>query len=75
MLDPKDNLSIVPPKKGNCYMCGAELEKQASLQVQMPVPLVKMKKVLGRGCVPCATELKELLDLMIAKAKRGEYQA
>jgi hypothetical protein len=74
MLDPKEHVIVVAPKKGACYVCGAALDTLASLQVQVNVPLVKMKKVVGRACLSCSSEFRTFLDLRIAQAKRGEYQ-
>lgn len=75
MVDPKDYLVVVGPRKGACYVCGKDLEAQPSLQVQANVPLTKFKKVVGRACVTCATEFVGLLSQRIEQAKNGEYQA
>lgn len=75
MIDPKEYLVVVGPKKGACYVCGKDLEKSPSLQVQVNVPLTKFKKVAGRACATCATEFRALLDLRIQQAMKGEYQA
>lgn len=75
MIDPKEYVIVVGPKKGACYICGKDLEKSASLQVQANVPLTKFKKVVGRACPTCATEIRELLDLRIAAALKGVYDA
>jgi hypothetical protein len=74
MIDPKENVSTVGPKKGACYVCGVDLEKKPSLQVQVSVPLVKIRRVVGRSCVGCAEEFRALLDLRISQAKNGEFQ-
>lgn len=74
MVDPKDYLSAVGPKKGTCYVCGGDLLKLPSIQVQVNVPLTKFKKVAGRACVPCTEEFRTLLDLRIRQASTGEYQ-
>lgn len=75
MLDPKEHVIVVAPKKGACYVCGTALDAVASLQVQVNVPLVKMKKVVGRACISCSSEFRAFLDLRIAQAYKGEYQA
>ena len=75
MVDPKDYIVVIGPKKGACYVCGKDLDVLPSLQVQVNVPLTKFKKVAGRACVTCATEFRALVDLRITQAKSGEYQA
>lgn len=75
MVDPKDYLASVGPKSGACYVCGKDLKLVPSLQVQVNVPLTKFKKVAGRACTTCAKEFKSLLDLRIAQAEKGEFQA
>ncbi len=75
MLDPKEYLTVVGPKKGDCYVCGKSLEKLPSLQVQVNVPLTKFKKVAGRACASCGAEFRDLLDLRLSQAAKGEYQA
>jgi hypothetical protein len=75
MLDPKEYLTVCGPKKGDCYVCGKSLVAIPSLQVNVNVPLTKFKKVAGRACVECALEFRTLVDLRIAQAQRGEYQA
>lgn len=75
MVDPKDYVAVVGPKKGDCYVCGKDLESIASLQVQVNVPLTKFKKVAGRACITCSKEFRALLDLRIAQAEKGEFQA
>lgn len=73
MVDPRDYLSSVGPKTGTCYVCGKDLQRIPSLQVQVNVPLTKFKKVAGRACVTCSKEFKALLELRIEQAERGEY--
>lgn len=75
MVDPKEYLIVVGPKKGNCYVCGKDLEKISSLQVQVNVPLTKFKKVAGRACTTCSQEFRGLLDERIQQALRGEFHA
>ncbi len=75
MVDPKEYLVVVGPKKGACYVCGKDLEKLPSLQVQVNVPLTKFKKVAGRACETCSADFRALLDLRIQQAAKGEYQA
>mgnify|MGYP001591240672 CR=1 FL=1 len=75
MVDPKEYLVVVGPRKGACYVCGKDLEKSPSLQVQVNVPLTKFKKVAGRACLPCTKEFRTLLDARIDQAEHGEYQA
>ena len=73
-LDPKENVVTIGPKKGTCYVCSADLEKQPSIQVHVTVPLVKVKRVVGRACIDCAHEFRGLLDHRISQAKSGEFQ-
>jgi hypothetical protein len=73
-IDPRDNVVAIGPKKGACYVCSADLEGQPSIQVHVTVPLVKVKRVVGRSCVDCALEFRALLDLRISQAKSGEFQ-
>lgn len=75
MLDPKEHVIVVAPRKGDCYVCGKPLVALPSLQVQVNVPLTKFKKVVGRACLTCSTEFRAFLDLRIAQAQKGEYQA
>lgn len=75
MIDPKEYLAAVAPRKGACYVCGKDLAPVPSLQVQVNVPLTKFKKVAGRACLSCAKEFRSLLDLRISQAEEGEYQA
>mgnify|MGYP001603500594 CR=1 FL=1 len=75
MIDPKEYLVVIGPKKGACYVCGKDLERTPSLQVQVNVPLTKFKKVAGRACTTCSSEFRALLDLRIQQAAAGEYQA
>jgi len=76
MGDPKDHVVSVKPARGNaCYLCGAALDVAPGIQIQVQMPLVKFKKIVQRGCVPCAKELRALLDLRISQAEKGEYQA
>jgi hypothetical protein len=74
LIDPKENILAVGPKKGTCYICSNDLERRPSLQVQVSVPLVKFKRTVGRCCTTCAEEFRALLDLRISQAKSGEYQ-
>ncbi len=74
-MDPKDSIVVIGQKKGTCYISSADLEKSATIQVLVPVPLVKMKRVVGRSCIGCAKELRALVDLRISQAEHGEYQA
>ena len=74
MVDPKEYLAVVGPKKGACYVCGKDLEPVPSLQVQVNVPLTKFKKIAGRACLTCSKEFRALIDLRIAQAERGEFQ-
>ncbi len=74
MVDPKEYLAVVGPKKGDCYVCGKTLSALPSLQIQVNVPLTKFKKAVGRACVTCATEFLSLLTALIAQARSGEYQ-
>jgi hypothetical protein len=73
MIDPKEYIVVIPPKKGDCYVCGKKIDELPSLQVQANVPLTKFKKVMGRSCVPCAAEFRAFLDLKISQAQRGDY--
>lgn len=75
MVDPKEYLVVVGPKKGACYVCGKDLEKTPSLQVQVNVPLTKFKKVAGRACLTCCADFRSLIDLRILQANGGQYQA
>jgi hypothetical protein len=76
MGDPKDHVVAVRPAKGGtCYLCGAPLDIAPGIQIQVAMPLVKFKKIIQKGCLPCARELRTLLDLRIAQAEKGEYQA
>lgn len=76
MSDPKDHVVAAKPAKGNaCYLCGAALDTAPAIQIQVQMPLVRFKRIVQRGCVPCAKELRALLDLRIQQAERGEYQA
>jgi hypothetical protein len=73
---PKDHVVAARPKKGNaCYLCGRALDTDPAIQIQVQMPLVKFKSIVQRGCIPCAEELRALLDLRITQAKAGEYQA
>jgi len=74
-MDPKENVVAIGPKKGACYICGGDLLAKPSLQVQVSVPFVKMKRVVGRCCTSCANEFRELISLRICQAERGEFQA
>jgi len=76
MSSPKDHVVAIKPAKGNaCYLCGAALDVAPGIQIQVQLPLVKFKKIVQRGCLSCAKELRALLDLRISQAERGEYQA
>lgn len=76
MGDPKEHVVAAAPKKGNaCYLCGRALDVEPSIQIQVQMPLVKFKKIIQRGCVGCAKELRSLLDLRIGQAENGVYQA
>ena len=76
MADPKDHVVAVRPAKGNaCYLCGRALDTVPGIQIQVQMPLVKFKNIVQRGCIPCAKELRSLLDLRISQAEKGEYQA
>jgi hypothetical protein len=76
MGDPKDHVVAVRPQKGSaCYLCGRALDVEPGVQIQVQMPLVKFKKIIQKGCVPCAKELRALLDLRIGQAEKGEYQA
>lgn len=75
MVDPKEYLASIAPKKGTCYVCGKDLVSAPSLQVHVNVPLTKFKKVAGRACLACSKEFRSLLDLRIGQAEKGEYQA
>ena len=73
-IDPKENVVTIGPKKGACYVCSADLERQPSIQVHVTVPFVKVRRVVGRSCIECALEFRALLDLRISQAKSGEFQ-
>jgi hypothetical protein len=75
MVDPKEYVAVVGPKKGACYICGKDLGSLPSLQVQVNVPLVKLKKVVGRACLSCSKEIRAMVDLRIAEAERGEFES
>jgi hypothetical protein len=76
MGDPKDHVVAVRPAKGGtCYLCGAPLDIAPGIQIQVQMPIMKFKKIIQKGCVPCAKELRSLLDLRIQQAERGEFQA
>ena len=75
MVDPREYLAAVAPRSGACYVCGKDLKPIPSLQVQVNVPLTKFKKVAGRACITCSKEFRALLDLRIAQAESGEFQA
>ncbi len=75
MLDPKEHLVVVGPKKGDCYICGQSLLAIPSLQINVNIPLTKIKKVAGRVCLSCAKEIQALVDTRIAQANKGEFQA
>ena len=75
MLDPKDHVVAVGPKKGECYLCGTNLEKAASIQLQKQIPIIKKMTALGRACVDCTGKLMELIGARVEQAKKGEYQA
>ena len=75
MLDPKDHVVVVGPKKGECYLCNASLEKAASIQIQKQIPIIKKMQSFGRTCIPCAINVVGLLSTRIAQAQNGEYQA
>ena len=76
MGDPKNHVVAVRPGKGHaCYLCGAALDTAPAIQIQVQMPLLKFKNIIQRGCLPCAKELRGLLDLRISQAEKGEYQA
>lgn len=74
--NPKDHVVAARPKKGNaCYLCGRALDVEPAIQIQVQMPLVKFKQIIQRGCIPCANDLKALLELRIGQAMKGEFQA
>ncbi len=75
MFDPKEYLLAVAPKKGDCYICGKPLITLPSLQINVNIPLTKMKKDAGRVCMDCAAEVKSLIDARMSQGARGEFQA
>ena len=75
MVDPKENVVSVGPKKGECYICNASLEKVPSIQIQKQIPIIRKMQSLGRVCLDCAEEFQDLVATRIAQAKRGEYQS
>ena len=75
MVDPKDHVVAVGPKKGECYLCGTDLEKVASIQIQKQIPIIKKMQSFGRACLTCADKLMNLVQARIVQAINKEYQA
>jgi uncharacterized protein with PIN domain len=75
MIDPKEHIVVVGPKKGECYICNASLEKIPSIQIQKQIPIIKKMQSFGRACLSCAGALRDLVAIRIAEAVKGEYQA
>lgn len=75
MLDPKEHVVAVGPKKGECYLCGTSLEKAASIQIQKQIPIIKKMQALARACLDCTGKLAEFLQAKVDQARKGEYQA
>lgn len=75
MLDPKDHVVAIGPKKGECYICNASLEKAPSIQIQKQIPIIKKMQSLGRACLPCAEKFAKLVVDRMLQASSGEYQA
>ena len=74
-MDPKENVVSVGPKKGECYVCNADLASKPSIQIQKQIPIVRKMAAMGRVCLNCAVDLKHLVETRISQAHKGEYQA
>jgi len=75
MLDPKEHVVAVGPKKGECYVCDRSLDREPSLQLQKQVPIIKKMASLGRVCLGCAERFGGLVVERIGQARKGEFQA
>jgi len=75
MVNANENVVAVGPKKGECYICNANLEKAPSIQIQKQIPIIKKMGALGRACLSCAKGLLDLVASRIEQAKKGEFQA
>lgn len=75
MLDPKEHVVVVGPKKGECYICNVSLERAPSIQIQKQIPIIRKMQALGRACLPCAEQFAKLVVDRIQQASKGEYQS